>query len=86
MGTTDRIEGRLSRSRTASVDRLAPQPPSPTIAALCRHAPQELNWWLPLTRATGSNSLYVESAPGRKDFAPLELGTPPHSNQAFSYR
>lgn len=32
-----------------------------------------VNIWLPVTRAFGSNSMYVESSPGRSDFKPLEL-------------
>ena len=38
------------------------------------HQPAELNVWLPLTEAWGANTLLAESAPGRGDFAPLELG------------
>ena len=38
------------------------------------HQPLELNFWIPLTRAHGSNTLWVESAPGRGDFRPFELG------------
>lgn len=37
------------------------------------HSRCELNFWLPLTRTVGSNSLFAESAPGAKDFAPFEL-------------
>ena len=37
------------------------------------HQRGELNFWLPLTRVSGSNSLYAESAPGLADFAPFEL-------------
>ena len=37
------------------------------------HQPSELNFWLPLTPVFGGNSLWVESAPGRGDFAPLEM-------------
>ena len=33
----------------------------------------QVNLWLPLTTVGGSNSLWVESAPGRADFAPLEM-------------
>ncbi len=36
------------------------------------HQTTELNYWLPLTRVSGSNSLYAESAPGAGDFAPFE--------------
>lgn len=37
------------------------------------HQPNELNVWLPLTRAAGSNTLWAESAPGLGDFHPFEL-------------
>merc|ERR1711988_613012 len=37
------------------------------------HPPAEVNWWVPLTRVWGTNTLYVESEPGRGDFAPAEL-------------
>ena len=36
------------------------------------HPSAEINYWLPLTRAGGSNSLYTESAPGQADFAPFD--------------
>ena len=36
------------------------------------HPPAEINYWLPLTRVGGSNSLYTESSPGRADFAPFD--------------
>jgi hypothetical protein len=32
-----------------------------------------VNVWLPVTRVYGSNSMYVESAPGLSDFKPVEL-------------
>ena len=38
------------------------------------HQPLELNFWIPLTRAHASNTLFVESAPGAGDFYPFELG------------
>lgn len=38
------------------------------------HQPLELNFWIPLTRAHSSNTLFVESAPGANDFGPFELG------------
>lgn len=37
------------------------------------HQGEEINFWLPLTRTWGSNTLHVESSPGRGDFKPLEL-------------
>ena len=36
--------------------------------------PNEVNFWLPPTRAYESNSLLVESRRGAKDFAPIECG------------
>eukprot|EP00913_Durusdinium_trenchii_P029241 g27409.t2 len=36
------------------------------------HVPEEINFWLPITSVSGSNSLWVESFPGRGDFAALE--------------
>jgi hypothetical protein len=38
------------------------------------HQAGELNFWLPLTAVWGGNTLHTESAPGRADFHPLELG------------
>ena len=38
------------------------------------HQAGELNFWLPLTAVWGGNTLHTESAPGRGDFHPLELG------------
>lgn len=37
------------------------------------HQGEEINFWLPLTRVWGNNSLYVESSPGKADFQPLAL-------------
>ena len=36
------------------------------------HQPTEVNLWLPLTPAHGSNSLFAESAAGVGDFKPFE--------------
>ncbi len=33
----------------------------------------EMNVWLPLTLASGSNSIYIESEPGKKDYSPQEV-------------
>jgi hypothetical protein len=38
------------------------------------HQPAELNFWIPMNRAFGANTLFVESAPGAGDFSPIELG------------
>ena len=39
------------------------------------HGPCSVNCWLPLTKldARGTNSLHVESAPGREDFQPIRV-------------
>ena len=37
------------------------------------HPPAEVNWWLPVTRVSGTCSLHTESRPGRGDFAPVSL-------------
>ena len=37
------------------------------------HVDSEINIWVPVTDVWGANTLYTESAPGRKDFHPLEL-------------
>jgi len=37
------------------------------------HCAAEINFWVPLTHASGRNSLFVESQEGRGDFQPLEL-------------
>jgi hypothetical protein len=36
------------------------------------HDANEINFWVPLTRVWGSNTLWSESAPGARDFAPFE--------------
>merc|ERR1712008_377688 len=36
------------------------------------HIPEELNFWLPLSPVWGSNSLFAESFPGRRDFQAFE--------------
>lgn len=35
--------------------------------------PNTVNLWIPVTSVYGSNSMYVESSPGRSDFKPVEL-------------
>jgi len=37
------------------------------------HQPNEINFWLPCTTCFGANTLWAESAPGRRDFRPFEL-------------
>lgn len=37
------------------------------------HQPATVNHWLPLTRAFSTNSMWIESAPGAGDFAPVEV-------------
>ncbi|MEE4200336.1 hypothetical protein [Erythrobacter sp.] len=38
------------------------------------HALEEVNFWVPLTSAAGTNSIWIESAPGHGDHAPVEMG------------
>ena len=35
------------------------------------HQPAEVNFWIPLTEVSRTNTLYVESMPGSRDFSPL---------------
>jgi hypothetical protein len=37
------------------------------------HDPATINFWLPLTPAFGTNTIWIESAPDSADFAPVEL-------------
>lgn len=37
------------------------------------HPPAEVNWWLPLTPVSGTNTLYIETKPGLGDFHAVEL-------------
>ena len=37
------------------------------------HQPAEVNFWIPLTEVFGTNTLFVESAPGEGDYHPIEL-------------
>ena len=37
------------------------------------HQPTEMNYWVPLTAAFGTNTLWIESEEGKKDFRPHEL-------------
>lgn len=37
------------------------------------HQPATVNFWIPLTKAFGTNTLWVESAPDRGDFRPVTL-------------
>jgi hypothetical protein len=41
------------------------------------HESSEINVWVPLTKLDASNSLWLESAPGKRNFAPLtaSIGT-----------
>jgi hypothetical protein len=41
-----------------------------------KRQPQEINCWLPVTPVDGTNSLWAESAPGKKDFAPFKCEGP----------
>ncbi|EKX50365.1 hypothetical protein GUITHDRAFT_104173 [Guillardia theta CCMP2712] len=37
------------------------------------HQPSEINFWLPLSPVWDTNSLWIESEPGKGDFHPIEL-------------
>ena len=38
------------------------------------HPPSEVNWWVPMTQTSAAtNTMYLESRPGRGDFQPVEL-------------
>lgn len=37
------------------------------------HQPAEINFWIPMNRCFGANTLYVESAPGVGDYSAVEL-------------
>jgi ectoine hydroxylase-related dioxygenase (phytanoyl-CoA dioxygenase family) len=37
------------------------------------HQQGEINFWLPVTEAFDTNSLWIESEPGRADFSPVRL-------------
>ena len=41
---------------------------------LHKHPEGEINFWLPLTRAYGTNTMWVESQPRKLDFRPVEGG------------
>jgi ectoine hydroxylase-related dioxygenase (phytanoyl-CoA dioxygenase family) len=50
----------------------------PTIGLHCdseyeRHQSAEINFWVPLTRVWGSNTLHLESSPDAGDFRPVEM-------------
>lgn len=38
------------------------------------HGEEEINWWIPVTRAYGTNTVWIESEPNKKDYQPYELG------------
>ena len=38
------------------------------------HEPSEINFWVPMTPVSGSNTLWLESRPGKGDYRPMELG------------
>ena len=37
------------------------------------HPPAEVNWWIPVTRVWGTNTLHTEGYPGCGDLQPVEL-------------
>ena len=51
---------------------------APTIQPHCdsqypRHQNSEINFWVPVTRAFGNNTLHVESSPGAEDYHPIDM-------------
>ena len=38
-----------------------------------KHPDGEINFQIPLTRAFGTNAMWIESSPGNKNFAPIEM-------------
>ena len=49
-------------------------PTQPHCDADYYHDSNELNFWMPLSRVWGSNTLWSESSPGAADYAPFECG------------
>lgn len=45
------------------------------------HQPNEVNWWVPLGPVYGSNSLWIESRPAKRDFRPVEA----NNGSAFQF-
>ena len=43
------------------------------IDAMYFHQPGQINFWMPLSRVAGTNTLWVESSDGRGDFVSLDL-------------
>ena len=43
------------------------------VDAMYFHQPGQINFWMPLSRVAGTNTLWVESLEGRGDFASLDL-------------
>merc|ERR1712098_31758 len=39
------------------------------------HPPAEINWWIPMTTVSDTNTLHTESLPGIGDFSPVNLPT-----------
>jgi len=57
--------------------RVIPPSDEPPTALHCdadyHHPPAEVNWWLPLCTVADTNSLFIESSPGKGDFQPVSL-------------
>jgi hypothetical protein len=61
------------RFQPPSTDRMT----TPHVDATYGHQPGQVNFWVPLTTAYDSNSVYAESEPGKEDYHPFgERGAP----------
>ena len=67
------LQQELKRVAAAAAIRRVAAPPPQHVDADYFHHPNEVNVWLPLTRARDSNALWAESAPGAADFRPFAL-------------
>ena len=70
---------RCTRIYFQSTPSLRIQPPSnfrigyPHTDSMYFHQRGQINFWVPLTKVYDTNTLWLESAPGRQDYHPLEL-------------
>ena len=58
--------------------RVAMPSMAPTIQPHCdsqypRHQNAEINFWIPVTKVWGNNTLHLESSPGAGDYHPVEM-------------
>lgn len=70
------------RCQMPGLGALSSKTPAPGVVSMTRahrdsdfaaHHGAEINFWIPVTRVWGSNSLYAESAPELQDFHAFEL-------------